>query len=130
VARAPEAARGEALFLEVGCASCHLPSLTSGDASVAPLARQVVPLYSDLLLHDLGPKLADGIREGEAGAAEFRTSPLWVLRLRSSYLHDGRARTLRQAIVLHDGEAREVKRRFVTLREADREALFAFLASL
>lgn len=128
--------RGAEIFRMTGCAGCHVESFpiegASADAAVDGVdpSAAVARIYSDLLLHDLGEDLADGIPEGDATASEFRTSPLWGLRLRSSYLHDGRARTLRQAIVLHDGEARASKRRFVTLPERDRDALLAFLASL
>jgi CxxC motif-containing protein (DUF1111 family) len=115
----PRSEAGARVFREIGCASCHVEAL-GGDARI----------YSDLLLHDLGPDLADGIREGDATEAEFRTSPLWGLRMRSRYLHDGRAHTLRSAIVLHAGEARAAKRRFVGLPRADRDALLGFLAGL
>jgi parallel beta-helix repeat protein len=130
---APE--RGAAVFRETGCAGCHVESFARAEGAIAADDRTGSPdavagIYSDLLLHDLGEDLADGMREGDATSSEFRTAPLWGLRLRAHYLHDGRARTLRQAIVLHDGEAREAKRRFVTLPERDRDALLAFLATL
>jgi hypothetical protein len=124
-----DAARGARLFDEVGCASCHVESLAL--SKEAPRGDEgVARVYSDLLLHDLGPDLADGIRDGDASESEFRTAPLWGLRSRSRYLHDGRARTLRSAIVLHGGEALVAKRRFVTLPQEDRDALLAFLAGL
>ena len=121
---------GGRLFREIGCAACHVETLAL--AKDVPYVRtaDVARVYSDLLLHDLGEDLADGIREGEATEHEFRTAPLWGLGARSRYLHDGRARTLRAAIVLHDGEANAAKRRFVTLPKDDRDALLAFLAGL
>lgn len=128
--RAPEAARGEKLFADVGCAACHVPSLTSGDSSTPPLARQAVPLYSDLLLHDLGPKLADGIVQGDATGSEFRTAPLWGIAGRTALLHDGRAPTIGAAISLHEGEGTAARDRYLALPQPDRKALLAFLESL
>jgi parallel beta-helix repeat protein len=121
---------GARLFREIGCAACHVETLGRGKQVAYGGAGDEVPIYSDLLLHDLGDDLADGIREGEATEPEFRTAPLWGLGARSRYLHDGRARTLRAAIVLHEGEAMAAKRRFVTLPKDDRDALLAFLAGL
>src|SRR5262245_25069846 len=69
---------GRTLFTSVGCALCHTPTLQTGNATVAALRRQAVNLYSDLLLHDMGPGLADGISQGQAGPSEFRTAPLWA----------------------------------------------------
>lgn len=129
--------RGDALFRQVGCAACHTPELRSGPSAVAALRDRPVPLYSDLLLHDLGARLADQYPEGEATGSEWRTTPLWglgaiknLLGGEEFYLHDGRARTLLQAIELHGGEAQRSADAFAALPKADQEALLAFLRSL
>jgi CxxC motif-containing protein (DUF1111 family) len=114
--------RGLVLFQSVGCASCHLPELPSRDGP----AR----LYSDLLLHDLGPDLDDKVVQGEAGGRDWRTSPLWGLGSRSRLLHDGRASTIEAAVAAHGGEAAPATRRFRELSPADRRDLLAFLRSL
>lgn len=113
----PEDLRGKRLFREVGCASCHVERLAG------------LPAYTDLLLHDLGEGLADGVAEGAASPSEWRTPPLWGIGLTRKvlgeevYLHDGRARSLEEAILWHGGEAEEAKRRFMALPKEDREAL-------
>ena len=89
-----------------------------------------VPLYSDLLLHDLGPALDDAVVQGQATGRHWRTTPLWGLRMRSRFLHDARAETLSVAITAHGGEAATHAARFRTLSEAEREALLAFLGDL
>jgi CxxC motif-containing protein (DUF1111 family) len=133
----PQVQRGEALFGQIGCAACHVPVLQSGDSPIGPLHRQQVALYSDLLLHDLGDRLADHYPEGEATGREWRTTPLWGLGVvknllggQEFYLHDGRARTLEEAITLHGGEAAHAAEQYGRLPSADREALLAFLRSL
>lgn len=133
----PAVLRGEQAFGRVGCAACHVPSLESGPSPIEPLSRRAVPLYSDLLLHDLGPALADGYPEGEATGREWRTTPLWGLGLipnllggQEYYLHDGRARTLEEAIRLHGGEGEASAARFAALPEAERADLLRFLRSL
>jgi CxxC motif-containing protein (DUF1111 family) len=120
---------GAAVFREVGCAVCHVPSLKTGPSPIAAVANKSVGLYSDLLLHDMG-KLGDGIEQGSATMSEMRTAPLWGLRLRDRYLHDGRASTLDMAILAHDGEARIARERYTKLTPAKRNALMAFLSSL
>jgi CxxC motif-containing protein (DUF1111 family) len=129
--------RGEVVFESLGCAACHVPSLTTGPSPIAPLDRVAVPLYSDLLLHDLGPGLADGRPDGDANGSEWRTAPLWGLRLvpeflggREFYLHDGRALTLDEAILWHGGEAQAARDRYEALSVGDRADLLAFLRSL
>jgi CxxC motif-containing protein (DUF1111 family) len=114
--------RGAALFQAVGCAACHTPSL--------PLGERQVSLYSDLLLHDLGPDLDDKVVQGEARGPHWRTTPLWGLGARARLLHDGRARTLSEAILVHGGEASAATQRFRRLSPEDRDALLAFLAGL
>jgi len=113
---------GGRLFISVGCAKCHVPALPAGDREVT--------LYSDLLLHEMGPALDDKIVQGEATGRDWRTAPLAGLRLRGRYLHDGRATTLRDAILAHGGEAEIVRDRFFDLSEANREAIYRFLGSL
>ena len=114
--------RGAALFAATGCAACHTPSLASPAGPVA--------LYSDLLLHDLGPDLDDKVVQGRAGGRDWRTTPLWGLGLRPRLLHDGRAHTIAEAIAAHGGEAAAARTRFATLAADDREALLTFLAEL
>ena len=122
--------RGEAIFHEVGCAGCHTPSLRTGPSPIAALADQDVPLYSDLLIHDLGEYLADGIRQGEAGGTEWRTAPLWGLGRRLWFLHDGRATDLRTAVELHNGEAKDSRDRLFTRKRDDLQDVLTFLRSL
>lgn len=94
--------RGAVLFVAIGCASCHVPALRTGRHPVQALDRKWVALYSDLLLHDMGPALAD-ICFGQATPSEFRTEPLMGLRFSTEFLHDGRVRTVEEAILLHGG---------------------------
>ncbi len=126
---APLIAHGEALFTAIGCAACHTPHVTTGPSPLAPLDRVRAPLYSDLLLHDLGPALASTCAPG-ATETEYRTAPLLGLRHRRPYLHDLRATTLERAIELHGGEARSARDAFAALPIADRQALLRFLRSL
>jgi CxxC motif-containing protein (DUF1111 family) len=123
------AAAGRREFAQIGCASCHLPSLSTGSSPIAAVSNTVVHAYTDLLLHDMGANLAD-ICLGVATPSEFRTEPLMGLRFRDRFLHDGRAQTLTQAIRLHGGEGSSARDRFVALRERDRDALIRFLRTL
>jgi CxxC motif-containing protein (DUF1111 family) len=113
----------------VGCAACHIPTLRTGASPVPALAYRAFPAYTDLLLHDLGPALAD-ICLGLAAPSEFRTEPLLDLRDAKQFLHDGRAATLEQAIELHGGEASRARDRFKALAPGERLALEAFLKAL
>lgn len=122
-------ARGEQTFEAIGCARCHVPRLLSGPEASAPLDRRQVALYSDLLLHDMGPALADVCGPG-AAPSEIRTEMLMGLRYRDLLLHDGRTTDLRQAIELHDGEARTARDAFRALNDAQRGELLAFLQTL
>ena len=117
-----EAELGQGVFEAVGCASCHVPSLNS------PQGR--VPAYTDLLLHDMGEDLADGLVMGLATGSEFRTSPLWGIQTTGPYLHDGRAHTLEEAISAHGGEAEAIARAFEERPTEERAALISFLESL
>jgi len=132
-------AQGRAVFSAVGCAQCHTPTLMTGNSNVAALRQQPVNLFSDLLLHDMGPGLADGISQGQAGPSEFRTAPLWGLGQRIFFLHDGRTSDLIVAILAHQSsatatveasEANSVIARFKSLSESNKQALLNFLRSL
>ncbi|MDP9140476.1 MAG: thiol oxidoreductase [Pseudomonadota bacterium] len=134
----PDVLAGEQLFHELGCASCHQPEWTTGEIADSPeLSRQRIFAYTDLLLHDMGPGLADGVREFEAGGADWRTPPLWGLAqfktvsgADAGYLHDGRARDLAEAILWHGGEAQTARDRWAALPKEQRRKLIRFLASL
>ena len=132
-----QALQGELLFASAGCASCHVPELTTGAGHpFGELREQPIRPFTDLVLHDLGPGLADNMADGDAGAAEWRTPPLWSLGLSAAvsggeaYLHDGRARTIAEAILWHGGEGEAAKEAFRTMVAADRAALVVFLQSL
>jgi CxxC motif-containing protein (DUF1111 family) len=132
----PQRLRGRAVFDSIGCASCHVPILMSGPSSIAALSNQPVRLYSDLLLHDMGPGLADSRPDGGANGSEWRTPPLWGLRLIRRFLngdafllHDGRARGVDEAILLHGGEAQAVRDRYAGLTTLDRAAILDFVGS-
>ncbi len=122
--------RGQQLFGDIGCAACHVPSLRTGDHPVQAIANREVLGYTDLLLHDMGPELADVCLGLVAGPSEFRTEPLMGLRFVQRFLHDGRAATIEEAVLLHAGEASASRAAFEALPPADRQALLAFLAAL
>jgi len=132
--RAEPNAADRGLFASAGCGACHVPALrTRADYPVAALAGIDAPVYTDLLLHDMGVDLADGLPEGSASGSEWRTAPLIGLRFFRSYLHDGRAKTLRQAIELHAGSGSEANvsvAAFMALTAADQERLIAFVGGL
>src|SRR5262245_23556289 len=117
---------GATAFATVGCANCHKPSYTVPGSGNVLTAR----LYSDLLLHDMGPGLADGFEQGSAKGNEFRTAPLWRVSDRVHFLHDGRATTILNAILLHGGQASAAVAAFNALSAADRQALLAFLGCI
>jgi len=104
-------------------------SLQTGDSEVAALRARTFEPYSDFLLHDMG-SLGDGIEQGQATGAEMRTAPLWGLRLFTTFLHDGRATTVEDAILAHDGQGRAARDRFAELRADEKEQLVAFLRTL
>jgi CxxC motif-containing protein (DUF1111 family) len=116
------AQQGGAVFDALGCGSCHTPRLEG--------PRGPLPVYSDLLLHDLGPALADGVIDNEAGAQEFRTPPLWGLPAVGPYLHDGRASSVAEAISWHGGEAQRARAAFEALEAERRADLLSFLDRL
>ncbi|MEW6303851.1 MAG: di-heme oxidoredictase family protein [Verrucomicrobiota bacterium] len=121
--------RGKKLFTTLKCAVCHVPEMTTGPHSSRALDRKRVALYSDLLLHDMGPALAD-ICLVQAKPSEFRTEMLMGLRFRQQFLHDGSARTVTEAIERHGGEAADSRDRFKALGDDDKKALLKFLESI
>ena len=124
----PQAAQGEALFASVGCTDCHIPSL--------PSSRGPVEAYTDLLLHDMGPALADNLQFGApapgpaSSGSEFRTQPLWGVSLHGPFLHDGRAETLFDAIDMHAGEAQASRDNFLALTPSEQQDVVVFLEHL
>jgi CxxC motif-containing protein (DUF1111 family) len=128
---------GRQLFLNISCGKCHTPQLQTGSSSIAALANKTIFPYTDLLLHDMGPGLNDGYTEGTALTAEWRTPPLWGLGLSKNsqgggyfLLHDGRAGTIEEAILMHGGEALQSKTSFQQLNSAEKAQLIKFLESL
>jgi CxxC motif-containing protein (DUF1111 family) len=137
----PSTANGRAVFVKVGCAFCHTPSLTTGKAIAsgsstnpsAALSNRPVNLFSDLLVHNMGTGLADGITQGGAGPDEFRTAPLWGVGQRVFFLHDGRTTSLVEAIKAHKSrgsEANKIVERFSRLSTKQQQDLINFLRSL
>jgi len=128
--------RGREMFDQAGCVSCHVPSFRTGPSTIPVLAGRTAQLYSDLLLHDMGDRLADGRPDGQASGREWRTTPLWGMRVMRDFLnghaflmHDGSARSVDEAILLHGGEADSARIAFEALPGADREALIDFVES-
>ena len=128
--------RGQELFTTTRCASCHVPVQRTGLSAVRALDHRDAVLYSDLLLHDMGDALADYRADGSADGREWRTPPLWGLRVMRDFLrgqafllHDGRARSVDEAIRLHGGEAQAARDAFEALPPADRAALLDFVES-
>lgn len=135
-----QVAAGARIFSDARCTACHTTTLKTGSGHLfAELRNQTIKPYTDLLLHDMGPALADSFSEGQAQGSFWRTSPLWGIgytekvmgsSAKVGYLHDGRARNLTEAILWHGGEAEKSRQRFEALSKADRDALLAFLNSL
>ncbi len=154
----PQVLQGEQLFAQVGCVDCHTPTHTTSEfAPLAELRNQTIRPYTDMLLHDMGPGLADSLGEGQASGAEWRTAPLWGVSLSKcvtggvtgprgwdafgldgyetcspseNYLHDGRARTLDEAIRWHGGEGQASNDAYQALSTGQRDALLRFVESL
>ncbi|WP_027243436.1 di-heme oxidoredictase family protein [Leisingera daeponensis] len=133
----PKVLRGKQVFYDSGCPACHVPKYVTHRLQDRPeQSFQLIWPYSDLLLHDMGEGLADNRPEARATGREWRTAPLWGIGLtqqvspRATFLHDGRARTLLEAVLWHGGEAEAAKSRVVALQPRDRAALIAFLESL
>jgi CxxC motif-containing protein (DUF1111 family) len=120
-------AAGSAAFAAIGCQDCHAASYVTESAD-AVLDGKVVPLYSDLLLHDVGT--GDGIAQADAGDNELRTAPLWGVRHAQLWLHDGRATSLDQAVRMHAGQAEPARQRYEQLEPEERAAVIAFMNSL
>ncbi|MER9919478.1 MULTISPECIES: di-heme oxidoredictase family protein [unclassified Mesorhizobium] len=131
---APAVLAGKKLFYEMGCIACHTPKFVTMRGNKAQAFQLIWP-YSDFLLHDMGPGLADGQAVGDATGSEWRTPPLWGIGLTKTvngnafFLHDGRARTLTEAILWHGGEGQKARDRFAAANTADRDALIKFLES-
>ena len=128
--------QGRQVFTSIACAKCHVPTLRTGPSATAALAHKDVTLYSDLLLHDMGDGLADHRPDGAADGYEWRTAPLWGLRIMRDFLngdafllHDGRARSVEEAILMHGGEAQAARDAFAALSASDRAALLDFVES-
>jgi CxxC motif-containing protein (DUF1111 family) len=133
----PEVIKGNEIFNNIQCSSCHRPTLKTGYSPINSLSYKEFHPFTDLLLHDMGPKLDDGYTEGSAKTAEWRTPPLWGLGLAKAsqggnyfLLHDGRARSIEEAILMHGGEALSKKVSYLNLNETDKKALIKFLESL
>jgi CxxC motif-containing protein (DUF1111 family) len=133
----PEIQSGKSLFLEIGCESCHKKTLKTGFSPIQSLSNKEFHPYTDLLLHDMGSGLDDGYTEGSAKTYEWRTPPLWGLGLSPNsqggqyfLLHDGRAKSIEEAILLHGGEGTKSKNNFQQLSEKDKKAILKFLNSL
>ncbi len=133
----PEVLAGKAMFQDIGCADCHIATLRTGAYAALPeLAEQTIHPYTDLLLHDMGPALADGRADHLATGSEWRTPPLWGLGLQQAVnehlflLHDGRARGLAEAILWHGGEAEAAREAFRLASAEERATLIEFLESL
>ena len=128
---------GEKLFESAGCSGCHVPEMRTGKyAAVPQLSNKLIRPYTDLLLHDMGPDLADGRPDFKASGSDWRTPPLWGVGLSmqvnasNSFLHDGRARNLLEAIVWHGGEAKTSRDKFIAFTKKQRDELIYFLSSI
>jgi CxxC motif-containing protein (DUF1111 family) len=128
---------GKNIFNEIGCAKCHRQEMKTGSSSIVAIANKTFYPYTDLLLHDMGPGLDDGYTEGSATTAEWRTPALWGLGLSKIsqggdyyLLHDGRAKSIEEAILLHGGEGQSSRENFESITQADKSKLISFLESL
>ena len=133
----PQVMHGEQLFAQAQCANCHIPTLRTGVLPGVPsVSNQTIHAFTDMLLHDMGPDLADNRPDFRASGSEWRTPPLWGIGLvqtvngHTNFLHDGRARDLMEAILWHGGEAEKSRRMTMQMTNVEREALIAFLESL
>lgn len=129
--------QGARLFTQISCAKCHIQTIQTGvDLTLPQLSNQRIHPYTDLLLHDMGAGLADGRPDFDASGTEWRTAPLWGIGLFPKtngtpfYLHDGRARSIEEAILWHGGEAQNAKEQYRSLSKNDRDKLLSFLNSL
>ena len=120
---------GGSTFDSIGCSFCHVHTLVTGSSSVAAFDKVAFHPFSDFLLHDMG-SLADGIDQADAKGTEMRTQPLWGASQQTRLLHDGRARTVNDAILAHDGQAKAARDRYAALSDADRNAVVDFINTL
>ena len=133
----PDNKRGEQIFSQINCTGCHRPTIQTGvDLTFPQLSNQRIHPYTDMLVHDMGAGLADNRADYLASGSQWRTTPLWGIGLFEKtngtpfYLHDGRARTLEEAVLWHDGEAKKSKDLFMSLSKTEREQVIKFLKSL
>lgn len=133
----PNVQQGKKLFIQINCSGCHKPALKTGFSPIAVLSNQTFYPYTDLLLHDMGTGLDDGYTEGFAKTSEWRTPPLWGLGLSPKsqggqyfLMHDGRAKSIEEAIQLHGGEASNARNSYNALTATDKQKIIKFLNSL
>lgn len=133
----PEVIQGKKIFNQINCASCHVPVLKTGYSPIEALSFKEFYPYTELLLHDMGSELDDGYTEGNAKTSEWRTPPLWGLGLSPDaqggqyfLMHDGRAKSIEEAILLHGGEGASSRERYQNLSQTEKDALIKFLESL
>ena len=133
----PDVLAGKQLFIDIDCGGCHTPTLTTGSSSISLLANQEFHPYTDLLLHDMGSDLDDNYTEGYALTSEWRTPALWGIGLSKDaqggnyfLMHDGRATSLEEAILMHGGESEGSKNSYEQLTNTEKEQLIKFLESL
>lgn len=133
----PNVIAGQQVFETIDCAKCHLPEMQTGYSPIDAISNKTFHPYTDLLLHDMGPELDDGYTEGTATSAQWRTAPLWGLGLSGDsqgnayyLMHDGRAHSIQQAIMLHGGEAKNSRNMYENLSDEEKNQLLAFLESL
>lgn len=129
--------QGKQLFKQINCTGCHKSELTTGYSPISPLSFKTFSPYTDLLLHDMGTGLDDGYTEGSAKTFEWKTPALWGIGLSENsqggnyfLMHDGRARSIEEAIMMHGGEAKNSKNAFENLSQADKNAVLKFIKSL
>lgn len=132
-----EVKQGKQIFINTGCAKCHTPQLQTGQSAITALSNKVIFPYTDLLLHDMGNELDDGYTEGSAKTSEWRTPALWGLGLSENsqgrqyfLMHDGRAKSIGEAVLLHGGEAQQIKINYQQLTPEEQNKLIKFLESL
>jgi CxxC motif-containing protein (DUF1111 family) len=123
------ARRGESIFFAIGCADCHLPAMRTGPNEIAALDQVDFFPFSDFLVHDMGG-LNDGIAQPPANGQEMRTAPLWGARIRTSFLHDGRAKTITDAILAHDGQGLAARNSFAALSAREQAKVLEFINTL
>mgnify|MGYP001330076749 FL=1 len=133
----PDVVSGKQIFSRIQCAACHTPSMKTGYSPIEALSNKGFHPYTDLLLHDMGPGLDDGYTEGFAETSEWRTPPLWGIGLSENsqggglfLLHDGRARSIEEAILMHGGEAKNSRDEFNALSNQEKKQLLEFINSL